>query len=459
MESMFNKKSILAVMTLMSFLTPFMASSIMVALPSIAQEFDLTAISLSWISNAYLLATAVFLVPFGRLADIHGRRRIFMYGIWIFSFASLAAGAAPVSAVLIAARVLQGVGAAMTLSTSTAILSSVFSPGERGKAFGYNVAAVYTGLSLGPFLGGFLTQHFGWHSIFLINFPMGLSLIVLAGRVLKQEWMEAKGESFDVAGSIVYGLTLSAMMTGFSLLPKISGALFAGASILGFIVFITRESRLRSPVLNIHLFKENRVFAFSNLAALINYSATAAIAFLLSLYLQYIKGLTPQQAGIILVAQPIIQAIVSPSAGKLSDRIEPQIVASIGMVCTAVGLGLLAFLSMTTSTLFLVAVLLLLGLGFALFSSPNTHAIMAAVEKKQYGVASSAVATMRLTGQMMSMGIATLIFALFIGQQKITPELYPQLLQSIRTAFSFFSVVCLCGIFASLARGKMRNES
>jgi EmrB/QacA subfamily drug resistance transporter len=458
MENGSNKKSILALMTLMSFLTPFMASSIMVALPSIAQEFDLTAIALSWISNAYLLATAVFLVPLGRLADIHGRRRIFIYGIWIFSFASLLAGLAPTSVVLIAARVMQGVGAAMTMSTSTAILSSVFSPGERGKAFGYNVTAVYAGLSLGPFLGGFLIQHFGWHSIFLINFPIGLFLIALAGRVIKQEWMEAKGESFDVIGSIVYGFTLSAMMTGFSLLPKFTGGIFAGISILGIIVFIRTEMRLQSPVLNIRLFKENRVFAFSNLAAFINYSATAAIAFLLSLYLQYIKGLTPQQAGIILVVQPVIQAVLSPYAGRLSDKMEPRIVASAGMACTAAGLGLLAFLSVATSTLFLVAILLLLGFGFALFSSPNMHAIMSAVEKKQYGVASSAVATMRLTGQMMSMGIATLIFALLIGQQKIIPEVFPQLLQSIRTAFTFFSFVCLCGIFASLSRGKMRKE-
>ena len=435
-----------------------MASSITVALPSIANEFGLSAIVLSWISSSYLLATAVFLIPLGRVADIYGRKRVFINGMWVYTLASLLAGFSPTGSVLIVGRVLQGIGASMILGTSTAIITSVFSAGERGIALGYNVAAVYSGLSIGPFIGGFLTQQLGWRSIFIFNFPLGILVIALVSQAIKQEWMDAKGERFDLIGSVIYGLTLIAMMSGFSLLPRTIGALCIAVSILGIVLFIRWELHINSPVLNIYLFKENRIFAFSNLAALINYSATAAIAFLLSLYLQYVKGLTPQQAGTVLIAQPIVQAIISPYAGKLSDRIEPQVVASIGMACTTIGLCALVFLSIDTSISFVVVSLVLLGFGFALFSSPNTNAIMSSVEKRYYGIASSSVATMRLTGQMLSMGISTLVFALFIGTAMITPELFPQLLYSVRTAFIFFSIICFVGVFASLARGKMRDE-
>lgn len=198
------------------------------------------------------------------------------------------------------------------------------------------------------------------------------------------------------------------------------------------------------------------MLAFSNLAALINYSATAAVAFLLSLYLQYIKGRRPQAAGLILVSQPIIMAIFSPLAGRLSDKIEPRLVASTGMALTVVGLAWLIFLTENTPIAWLIANLVLLGLGFALFSSPNTNAVMSSVDKKFYGVVSATLATMRLLGQMFSMGIAMLIFAVIIGKVQITPDKYEAFLRSCQIAFAIFAMFCLAGIFASLARGKLR---
>jgi MFS family permease len=178
----------------------------------------------------------------------------------------------------------------------------------------------------------------------------------------------------------------------------------------------------------------------------------------MSLYLQYIKGLDPLTAGAILVAQPIMMALFSPFAGRLSDSVEPRIVASIGMSIITVGLGLLAIVGNETSTVLVTLYLLLLGFGFALFSSPNTNAIMSSVEKKLYGVASATFGTMRLTGQMMSMGIVMLIFAVTIGNVQITPNAYPAFLQSMHIAFLVFSLLCIVGVFASLARGKVREE-
>lgn len=451
-----EKNSALFIATLASFLTPFMTSAVNIALPSIGKEFSLNAILLSWVPTSYILAAAIFLVPFGRLADIYGRKRIFTYGIFVFSISSFLCAVSSSATTLITFRVLQGFGSAMIFGTAVAIVTSVFQVGERGRVLGINVAAVYLGLSLGPFLGGFLTQHLGWRSIFLVNVPLGLIIIVLIYWKLKGEWCEAKGESFDFRGSLLYGLTVISIMYGFSLLPSIGGVGLLLLGGIGILLFILWEIRQRHPVLDLNLIRNNPVFAFSNLAALINYSATSAVAFLLSLYLQYIRKFSPQDAGLILLFQPAVMTIFSPLAGKLSDRVEPRIVASTGMGFTAISLFFLFFLNANTSKVFIIVNLVLLGFGFALFSSPNTNAIMSSVEKKFYGITSGTLATMRLTGQMLSLGIVMLIFAVYIGRVQITPQHYPLFLKSTKAAFMVYAALCFGGIFASLARGKMR---
>ena len=451
--------AVLLVATLAAFLTPFMGSSINIALPSIGEHYQMDAVLLSWVATAYLLAAAVSLVPFGRLADIYGRKKIFTLGMIIYTIASLLLAFAPSAVYLIALRAVQGLGSGMIFGTAVAMLTSVYPPAQRGRALGINVAAVYLGLSLGPFLGGLLTQHLGWQSVFLVNVPLGLIVVAVTFWRLKPEWAEAKGEKFDLAGTLVYSAGLVALMYGFSLLPQSLGFWIIAAGIAGIVAFIAWEMRTAQPILNMNLFRRNNVFAFSNLAAFINYSATFAVTFLLSLYLQYPKGLSPQGAGIILVAQPAVQAIFSPFAGRLSDRIPPRTIASIGMALTTAGLIILAFIDLNSTTLFIVASLVVLGMGFGLFSSPNTNAIMSAVERRTYGVASGILATMRLTGQMFSMGIAMLLIAIFMGRVEIAPEHYPALVRSMQVAFIVFAAMCFVGIFASLARGKASTSS
>jgi EmrB/QacA subfamily drug resistance transporter len=459
MEDTVKKRITLFIVTMAAFLAPFDASAVNIALPSIGKEFSMDAVSLGWVATAYLLASAVFLVPFGRFADINGRKKFFATGICIFSLASLSLVLCTSSVMLISFRIIQGIGSAMIFGTGIALLTSVYPPQERGKVLGISVSATYLGLSLGPFLGGLLTMHFGWRSIFLVNVPLGLVILICIISKLKGEWAEARGEKFDITGSILYSLGIIAMMLGFSAFSKFGKTTSIGmilAGVLFIIVFMKYETRLEHPVLNINLFIHNRAFAFSNLAALINYSATFALTFFLSLYLQYIKGLDPQSAGTILVFQPIVMALASPFTGKLSDRIEPRLVASMGMAITAIGLFLLVTLNEDTTTVFIIPVLMLIGIGFALFSSPNSNAVMSSIEKKYYGVASGTLGTMRLTGQAFSMGIATLIFAINIGHAQITPEYYPAFLTSMKTAFIFSGVVCSLGVLASLARGKVR---
>jgi MFS family permease len=344
----------------------------------------------------------------------------------------------------------------MISGTALAILTSVFPSGERGRVIGINVAATYIGLSLGPFLGGFLTQNFGWRSIFLINIPIGLIVIAFIVWKLKGEWAGASGEPFDFPGSAIYGLTLVAIMYGISLLPSKSALLLIFPGIVGLFLFVIWETRINAPVLNMNLFRKNMVFAFSNLAALINYAATFAVTFLLSLYLQYIRGFSPQDSGLILICQPAVMALFSPFAGRLSDRTEPRIIASLGMGVTAIALFMFTFLGETTSTGVIIAQLIILGIGLAFFSSPNMNAIMSSVEKKFYGVASAMVGTMRLVGQTGSMGIVMVVFALYIGKVEIVPAYYQLFLESVKILFMVFGVLCGFGVLASVARGKMR---
>lgn len=450
------KKTALLITTISAFTTPFMSSSINIALPAIGKEFMLNAVLLSWVASSFLLSAAVFLVPFGKLADIYGRKKLFLTGMIVYTASSLMSAMSDSVFLLLSSRVLQGLASAMVFGTAVAILTSVYPPGERGKALGINVSATYFGLSIGPFLGGVLTQNLGWRSLFYVNVPLGIIVIFLAITRLKGEWAEAKGEKFDAAGSLVLALSLAMLMYGFTLLPSTNGAILILLAIAGFLIFIKQEDRAENPVLNVRLFRHNTVFMFSNAAALINYSATFAIGFLLSLYLQYIKAFTPQAAGLVLVAQPAVMMIVSPFAGRLSDRIEPGVIASVGMGLLALGLFVLIFIGTGTPTVYIILALIIIGLGFGLFSSPNTNAIMSSVEKKIYGVASATLGTMRLTGQMLSMAISIMVFSIVIGRVRITPGYYGMFLYSIKILFAVFTVLCVAGIFASLARGKVR---
>ncbi|MBN1651253.1 MAG: MFS transporter [Bacteroidales bacterium] len=454
LSSSTEKNSTLLVASVASFITPYMGSATNIALPTIGSEFSSDAITLSWVATAYLLAVAIFLMPFGRIADIYGRKRIFLYGIVLFTLASLLSGLARNMPTLIVYRVLQAIGSAMIFSTSVAMITVVFPPKERGRAMGIAIAAVYLGLSLGPFAGGVLTQYLGWRSIFFSVVPLGLIAIYFVLTKLKTNWADAKGEPFDWAGSVFYALALFFIMIGFPKLPDIMGLSFLAIGSVFFFVFIFWELRVKFPILDLTIFKDNLIFRYSNLAALINYSATFAVAFLLSFYLQYFKGLDPEGAGFVLVAQPVIMAIFSPWAGRLSDRIDPRIISSVGMGVSALGLGLLAFISSETTILHLVLTLMLLGLGFALFSSPNSNSIMSSVERKHLGIASASLGTMRMVGQMLSMGIAMMLFAFYIGQKSIDSTNLPQLLSALQMAFILFAILCFLGVFASLARGK-----
>ncbi len=448
-----NQTYALVIAVLASFIAPFLGSSLNVALPSIGREFGLTAVALTYIPSAYVLSSVMFLVPIGRLADIHGRKRVFTAGICLEMLACASATMTPSGTFFIVLRAVQGLGGAMIFSTGLAILTSVYPPERRGRVLGINVASVYLGLSLGPVLGGLLTHYAGWRRIFLANIILGALILWLTTMKLRGEWAEARGERFDGMGTILYGGAFLALTAG---LTWAQGAYAAACVVIGagaLAAFAFWELHQEHPILELRLF-QNPAFAYSNVAALIHYGATTAIGFLLSLYLQDVKGFTPQEAGFVLLSQPVVMALLSPSAGKLSDRTDPRRVSSIGMAITSAGLAALCLLDAATPIGVVLAALMVIGFGFALFSSPNTNAILSSVDRRFYGTASGVVGTMRLTGQLFSMGITTLMFGHFLGTRAVAPETTPEFLSAANAAFILFAALCACGALLSLGGRK-----
>lgn len=455
-----NKQlSIVAVVAVTSFMGTFLISSINIALPAIEKSFGLNAVTLSWVVTAFLLATAMFLLPVGRWGDLTGIRRLFKTGVVIFTFASLMCGISGSGIWLISFRYIQGIGAAFTITSGPAILVSSFLPQYKGQVLGISVSAVYLGLAFGPFAGGLLTQYLGWRSIFFVATVLGIFTTVIAFLFLEKDSSTVAGsKKIDLKGTIFYMIGLVALVYGSSRIPAPSGWTLMGAGLLALVIFWALESRSSMPVLDTKLFTRNRLFAYSNLAALINYSATFAIVFMLSLYLQKIQGLSPRDAGTVLVAQPAMMAIFSPAAGRLSDRIQPRYLTTLGMAMCTLGLASFAFLSATTSIGLIILLLLWVGLGFACFSSPNMNTIMSSVEKYQYGFASGSAATMRVLGQIVSMTIATLFLAGMLGSRSIETVSDPLFLKAVKWGFISFSLISIAGIYFSYYRGELKRE-
>lgn len=448
----------LVVLCLSAFLVPFMGSALNLALPQISEDFSMKAIELGWMATAYLISTAIFQVPFARLADLLGRKKMFISGVVLFSICTFLCGLSTSGIQLISLRFLSGLGSAMMFGTNIAILTSIFPKNERGKVLGINTSVVYFALASGPFFGGMLTHQWGWKSLFYVCAAIGLVIVISSFYFLKGEWTESKGEKFDYIGAFIYGTGLFGIIWGFSALPRLDGFLWVGVGIAAFIFFVYFERRSSYPVFNVRIFSGNKIFSLSSLSALINYAAVSAVAFMMSLYLQYIRGFDAQHAGLILIVQACIQSVVSLFAGRLSDRISASWLATVGMGITVLGLGGLFFLTVTTPLYILVILLALLGFGFGLFSSPNTNVIMSSVDKKYYGQASATTGTMRLTGQSISMGIAMMAISLQVGNQLITPEIYPLFMKSLHITFGICVMLCLFGVYASSFRIRTRDR-
>jgi EmrB/QacA subfamily drug resistance transporter len=454
-----RRRATLVVTISTSFMTTFTASSVNLAVPAISEQFHSSAAMIGWIITGYMLASTSFSVPFGRIADLTGRKRMLVIGIFVFSLFSGACAFAPSAEILTAFRIAQGTGGALIFSTNMATLVDAFPPETRGKVLGYSVAATYTGLSAGPVLGGLLNHWLGWRSIFAGTSALGFAVFLLALFKLPATKPAAAEKPvrgrYDAPGICLYVCTVLCVMYGFSALTEVFIARFLipAGFVLG-IFFVRRERGLSSPIVEVRLFASNLSFSLSNLATLLNYGATFAIGYFMSVYLQVVLGLSSQNAGFVLISQPLIMALLSPYAGRLSDRISPFKLASVGMGLCAAGLLLFSFISVEFPLPLIVAGLAIVGTGFGFFSSPNTNAIMSLVPRSDYGVTSSIIATMRGMGHTTSMAVVTLIISAHMGAASFAEAPPALLIATMRTGFIVFTVICAAGVFCSMHRKK-----
>lgn len=453
-----GKKITLIITSAAMFMPPFTISSLNVALPTIGKEFAMDAVTLGWVTTALTLSTVMFTLPIGRLADILGMKKFLIAGFLINIVAYMGSAIAPTSTILIGSRVFQGISGAFVMATGMAIVTYVFPPEERGKAFGVNMAMLYFGGSIGPFIGGLITQQLGWRSIFYFGVLVYSVIVILTLWKLKGEWAGAKGEKIDLIGSLTSALTIFLILYGLTIITTTTGIILILLGGLSLVIFIRWEARFDSPILNINVFRKNTAFVFSNLAVLIEYIAVFAMFLLLSLYLQYCKGFGPQTAGLLLIIQPGTMALFSPIAGWFSDRFEARKVASIGMVLSC--LGLMIFVTMNEASNLWVYIIgsVILGLGYGLFATSNANLVMGSVDKKFLGVAAATRSTMLGIGMMASMSIVLVSFSIFLGDAQITPKYYPAFLMSMRVSITVFIVFCFCGIFVQLAGKKVKTH-
>ncbi len=454
MEKIREKSSVIYVSVITSFITTFMGSALNLSVPALEKEFHVSAGTVSWVITIYMLTCASFAVPFGRLGDRVERRRILYMGILIFSISSAAAVFSAGIGFFLAARIMQGIGASMIFSTNIAILVGAFDEDMRGKVLGYSTCATYVGLSAGPVAGGILNYNFGWRSVFIATaIVSAVAFCVAFFRLPYSKKTEFERKPADLAGNILFVISVILLMYGISSLRQGRVSLFIlGSGIASFIVFIYRESKARNPLVDLKIFRDNPSFLLLNLAAMINYGANFVMSYMLSVYLQIIKGMTSQLAGVILVTNTAVMAVLSPYMGKLSDRLSPSKLSALGMSLCAASLFIFSGLTQDTSTAKIIFTLALSGAGLALFSAPNTNAVMSCVKKEDYGVASSILSTMRSMGHTSAMALATAIIGLYMGTESMTSAQPDSIMTTVHVIFSLFAALCILGIFMAIRR-------
>jgi MFS family permease len=483
---------VLSLTSIGMFMGPLDSTIVSVALPKIGPALHLSYSEALWVQAGYLLAVSIFLIPIGRLADMHGRMRFYLLGTALFGVFSMVCATSPDGTFLIIARCLQGTGAAFLAATSTALVTAVFPPQERGRALGLNIMTGYLGLTAGPVLGGLIVTHVGWRWIFFINVPIAIATLAngrfflgaerrdrVAGRGTETasgapppSRAAARGRSIDWLGAVLLGVGLVCLLVPLTLVPfwgwdsaKTIGLLVAAVALLS--AFTVLETRVRDPLLDMDLVRKNHAFAAGAFAALLNYAAVFGITILTAVYLEVIEGYSAQQAGLLLLVQPVFMAGLSPLFGRLSDRIGSRTLATGGMLLGALGIAQLAVLPEGTHPFRMVLALGTIGVGMAAFSSPNTSSVMGSVKRSQLSLASGFLGTMRSVGQGLSVGLLGAIAAsglgaagarvIFLGEEA-SQAAAVSFSHGYRTAMFVAVGLSVVGAAVSLVRGKPADQ-
>jgi EmrB/QacA subfamily drug resistance transporter len=439
-------------------------SIVNISLPKMQQAFDVDLSTIEWVVVGYLLVVGAVLLPFGRLGEVLTFKRVYLAGFAVFTIASALCGAAPTAPVLVGFRLLQGMGAGMIMAMGPAIIARTFGPGERGRALGINAISVSIGLSLGPALGGLLTEVGSWRAIFLVNIPIGIFAIAWAARVLPAE-RRGEGQSFDIAGAALSSIAVFAL-----LLALIDGQSWGWTSpatvglIGAFIVlgaaFLVVESRSAQPMIDLDLFRI-RAFSAGLASVVVAFAGLFTATFLLPFLLEQGSGFTPLEAGLLLTPIPLATAVVAPLSGSLSDRIGQRLPASVGIAVTSLGLLTLTQLPEAFTIPDLIWRLALIGVGQGLFMSPNSSAVLGSVPRHRIGTASGTLAQARIDGQAFGIAISGAIVAVRLPVHlaalagTVSPEVAAQdaFALAIHDAFIVAALLCAIGIVTSAVRG------
>jgi EmrB/QacA subfamily drug resistance transporter len=448
----------LASISISTFCVSITMSAVNIAVPAIALDFNANAILVSWVPTAFLLSNAIFLIPAGRAADIYGRKKIFLIGMSIFCLSCLMAVLAPNIEILLITRLLQGFGGALAFATGLAIIMSIFTSENRGSAIGFAAGTLYFGLSCGPVVGGWFTEHFSWRIVFLFPLVLGTISIVMIIFRLKGEWKNDRPGKIDWLGGIIFAVATSCLFIGISFVPSMQAIFLFGIGALFMMIFIYQQTQSDYPLIHFKAIIENRMFSRSLMGNLCIYWSNYPFIFLFSLYLQFIRGMSPADAGQIMVLQPLTMAIVAPIAGRLSDQFEPRIIATTGCLIMTFAYIILQWLDVTTSIIIICIAMVIQGLGFGLFTTPNNNAALSSLDKTRYGIGTALLNFSRVSGNMMGTAMVLLLVSLFIGRVEITPQQYPALFNVVSIALGVSFFMTLSGAYFSHSRGNAQGK-
>ena len=451
---------VLTTVGLGTFMSALDGSVVNTLLPVLSEALHTSIAGIEWVATIYLLVISGLLLSVGRAGDLFGHKRLFLGGFALFVVGSALCGLANSAHALIALRVVQALGAAMLMATSPAILTLSFPTSQRGRALGAQGTFTYLGLTVGPSLGGWLAEAFGWRSVFYINVPVGLAAIALAARSIADDHVEKAEERFDFLGASLFTAGLVALMIALNqghdwgwTSPLTSGLLVIALALLT--LFVQVERRRSAPMLDLSLFG-SRTFSASAASALMNYACVYAVTFVLPFLLIQGRGLGTARAGLVLTAQPIVMAIVAPISGALSDRIGSRGLATVGMLLLAAGLVALGLLVADGSLTQIAAALALFGLGIGIFVSPNNSALMGAAPRNRQGIASGVLATSRNVGMVLGVGFAGAIFTT-VTARAASPS--AGLVAGVRASLLSAAGVALMGAVTSAVRGETRRPA
>lgn len=453
-----QQRLVLLIAIITGFIAPFMSSAMNLSVTDIGTEFNAPATVSTWIVNSYTLATAAFSICMGRIADIRGRRRMILVGMVLYGAFSLACIFAPNIYVLIGGRFCMGISAAIMLSSNVPLMLLYFPPQIKGRMLGLTVSAVYVGLALGPTVGGIINDMLGWHWIFVLAVLVSALTVALTLR-LADDRVADSAESMDNRGNALFITSILLCMVGLSELNQQSWAWVAlalGIALLA--AFVIVEWHTPSPVMQVRLFASNIGYAFSNLANLLNFGATYAIGYVMAIYLQNVQGLDAGVAGLLVIVQPIMQTLVSPLAGRLSDRFSPYVLSSVGLLIVTGGLVAMCFVHVGTSLGTVVLGFALIGCGVGIFSSPNNNAILTCAGRDHYSEANATISTMRGIGQSISMALTSFLLSFELGDvvfSQADPNLLSDAIHLIVIACTVISVL---SAVISLCRGRERRD-